>query len=66
MLPDKVADAAVLRDCLEGAVQALIHRCGAVDGHIVDVGNGELGNLQLEDMCDVIVKNWNGVGPTHG
>ena len=36
MLPDKAADAAVLWDCLEGAVLALIHSHGATDGHIVD------------------------------
>ena len=66
MLPDEVEDAIVLRDCPEGATLALIHSHGAVDGHIIDVGNGELGNLQLKDMCDIVMENQNSVGPTHG
>ena len=66
MLPDEAADTAVLWDCLEGAVLALIHSCGVADVHVVDVGNGELGNLWLKNMSNVIVENWNSIGPTHG
>ena len=66
MLPDKAVDAAVLQYCLEGAILALIRSCGATDGHVVDVGNGELRNLWLKDMCDIVVENWNSIGPTHG
>ena len=37
VLPDKVADTAVLRDCLEGAVGGLVSHCGTSDGDIVNV-----------------------------
>ena len=66
MLPDEAADAAVLQDCLEGAIWPLIHSCGAMDGHVVNVGNVELRNLWLKDMCDIIMENRNSIGPTHG
>ena len=35
VLPDEVADPAVLWDCLEGAVGSLVSRCGTLDGDIV-------------------------------
>lgn len=66
MVPDKVVNAIVLWDCLESAILALICSCRATDRHVVDVGNGELGNLQLKDMCDIVVEHWDSVGPTHG
>ena len=66
MFPDKAADATVLCNYLKGAVLALGHSHGAVDGHVVYVGNGELGNLQLKDVHDIVMEYQNSVGPTHG
>ena len=65
MLPNEAADAAVLWDCLEGAVGSLVSRCGTSDGDIVDVGDCVLGNLRLKDVCHVIVEDGDSVSPTH-
>ena len=66
MFPDEAVDAAVLQDCLKGAILAPVHSHRATDRDIVYVGNGELGNLWLKDMCDVIMEYQNSVGPAHG
>ena len=50
MFPDKVADAAVLQDHLEGAVLALVCGHRAADRHIVYVGNGEPRNIRLKSV----------------
>ena len=65
MLPDKVANATVLWDCLEGAIGGLVSRCGTSYGDIVDVGDCVLGNLQLKDVCHVIVEDGDSISPTH-
>ena len=65
MLPNKLVDSAVLRDCLEGAVGGLVSGCGTSDGDIVDVGDRVLGNLWLKDVRYVVVEDRDSVSPTH-
>ena len=57
MLPDEAADPTVLWDCLEGAVSSLVSRCGTSDGDIADVGDRVLRNLQLKDVCHVVMED---------
>ena len=63
--PDEVVDPTVLQDCLKGAVSCLVSRCGTSDGDIIDVGDCVLGNLQLKDVCHIIVEDGDSVSPTH-
>ena len=56
---------AVLWDCLKGAIGSLVSRCGTSDGDIVNVGDHVLGNLQLKDVCYVIVEDGDSISPTH-
>ena len=65
MLPDEAADAAILQDCFEGAVRCLVSHCRTMNGYIVDVGDRVLGNLQLKDVCYVIMENGDCISPTH-
>ena len=65
MLPDKAANAAVFRDCFEGAVRGLVSRYGTSDGDIIDVGDSVLGNLWLKDVRHVVVEDGDHVSPTH-
>ena len=65
MLPDKVANATVLWNCFEGAVRGLVSCCGTSDGDIIDVGDHVLGNLQLKDVCHIVVEDGDHVSPTH-
>ena len=65
MLPDEAANAAVFRDCLEGAVGGLVSHCRTSDGDIVDVGDSVLGNLWLKDVCYVVVEDGDRISPTH-
>ena len=65
MLPDKVADAAVLQDGFEGTVGGLVHGCGAKNGHIINVWYSILGNVWLKDMCNIIVEYGYCICPTH-
>ena len=65
MLPDKATNAAVLWDCFEGAVGGLVSRCRTSDGDIVDVGDGVLWNLWLNDVHHVVMEDGDHVSPTH-
>ena len=65
MLPDEAANAAVLRNCFEGAIGGLVSRCRTLDGDIVNVGDRVLGNLWLKDVCHVVVEDGDRVSPTH-
>ena len=65
MLPNKAVDAAVLQDCLEGAVRGLVSCCRTADGDIVNIGDHVLGNLQLKDVHHVIVEDGDSISPTH-
>ena len=65
MLPDEATNAAVLWDCLKGAVGGLVSCCRPSDGDIVDVGDSVLGNLQLKDMHHVVMEDGDSVSPTH-
>ena len=65
MLPDKAANAAVLRNCFENAVRGLVSCCGTSDGDIVDVGDHVLGNLRLKDVRHVVVEDGDRISPTH-
>ena len=65
VLPDEVVDPAVLWDCLEGAVNGLVSRCGTTNGDVVDVGDHVLRNLQLKDVCHVVMEDGDSVSPTH-
>ena len=65
MLPDEAANAAVLRNCFEGAVGGLVSRCGTSDGDIVNVGDRVLRNLRLKDVHHVVVEDGDHVSPTH-
>ena len=65
MLPDEVADTAVLRDCLEGAVGGLVSRCRTTNGDVVNVGDCVLGNLWLKDVRYVVMEDRDSVSPTH-
>ena len=65
MLPDEVADTAVLQDCLEGAVSGLVSRCGTTNGDIIDVGDHVLRNLWLKDVHHIVVEDGDSVSPTH-
>ena len=65
MLPDEAANAAVFRDCFEGAVGGLVSHCGTSDGDVVDVGDSVLGNLRLKDVRYVVVEDGDRISPTH-
>ena len=65
MLPDEVADTAVLQDCLEGAVSGLVSRCGTTNGDIIDVGDCVLRNLWLKDVHHIVVEDGDSISPTH-
>ena len=65
MLPDEVANAAVFRDCFEGAVGGLVSRCRTSDGDIINVEDHVLGNLQLKDVCHIVVEDGDRISPTH-
>ena len=65
MLPDEAANAAVLRDRLEGAIGGLVSGCGTSDGDIINVGDRVLGNLRLKDVCYVIMEDGDHISPTH-
>ena len=65
MLPDEAMNAAVLQDCLEGAIRGLVSCCGPSDGDIIDVGDCVLWNLQLKDMCHIFMEDGDSTSPTH-
>ena len=65
MLPNKAADAAVLRDGLKGAIGGLVSQCRTTNGDVVDVGDRILRNFQLKDVCHVFVKDGDSISPTH-
>ena len=65
MLPDEAVDTTILWDGFDGAIGGLVCRGGAVNGHIVDIGYGVLGNLWLKDVCYVVMENGDCVSPTH-
>ena len=65
VLPDEVVDPDILQDGFEGAIGGLVCHGRATNGHIVDIGYGVLGNLQLKDVCHIIVEDGYSVGPTH-
>ena len=65
VLPDEVADAAVLQDGLEGAIRGLVSHCGTTNGDIINVGDHVLGNLWLKNVCHIVVEDGNCVSPTH-
>ena len=65
MLPDEAANAAVLRNCFEGAVGGLVSCCGTLDGDIVDVGDHVLGNLWLKDVRHIVMEDGDHISPTH-
>ena len=65
MLPDEVANAAVFQDCFEGAVGGLVSRCRTSDGDIINVEDHVLGNLQLKDVCHIVVEDGDRISPTH-
>ena len=65
MLPNTPANPTVLQDCLEGVIGGLVSRCGTMNGDIVDVGDRVLRNLQLKDVCHVVVEDGDSISPTH-
>ena len=65
MLPDEVADTAVLRDGLKLAIGGLVSCCGTSDGDIIDVGDRVLGNLWLKDVHYIVVEYGDSVSPAH-
>ena len=65
MLPDEATNATVLWDCFKGAVGGLVSRCRTLDGDIIDVGDGVLGNLQLKDVHYIIMEDGDSISPTH-
>ena len=65
MLPNKAADATVLRDGLKGAIGGLVSQCRTTNGDVVDVGDCVLGNLWSKDACHVVVEDGDSISPTH-
>ena len=65
ILPNKMADAAVLQDGLKGAISSLVSHCRIMNGDVVDVGDRVLGNLQLKDVHHVVMEDGDCISPTH-
>ena len=65
MLPDEATNAAVIRDCFEGAIGGLVSHCGTSDGDIVNVPDHVLGNLRLKDAHHIIMEDGDHISPTH-
>ena len=65
MLPDEVADPAVLWDCFEGAIRDLVSRRGTMNGDIVNVGDCVLRNLWLKDVRHIVMEDGDSISPTH-
>ena len=56
MLPNEAVNATILWDGFKGAIRGLVRCCRTTDGYIVNIWYGELVNLQLKDVCHVIVE----------
>ena len=65
VLPDESANARVLGTAFPVAISCAIVGRWPLDRDVVDIRNGPLRSLSLEDVGDVVVENGNGVGPTH-
>jgi hypothetical protein len=63
---NKPAYAWVLRNSLVRVVNILVCGRRSLDRYIVNVWDGDMGDLSLKDEGDVVVEDWYGVGPTHG
>ena len=66
MFPDEPANAWVVWYAFLCAIRKKVMSFRAMDRDVVDVGNGGIGNLWLKDASDIIMKNRDGVSPTHG
>ncbi len=66
MLPHKAPNAAVLGNSLIAAAWELIACRRTFDGHVVDEGNGNMGNFVLEKIRSVAVLNLHGISVAHG
>ena len=65
MLPDEASDAGVFTKGLVGAVGLLVVRVGSLDGNVVNKRYSDVRNFGSQNVGDVLVKNRNGVSPTH-
>ena len=65
MFPDEPANAWVVQYAFLCAIWKKVTSFWAVDRDVVDVGNGGIRNLWLKDASDIIMKNRDGVSPTH-
>ena len=65
MLPNEVANSAILRNCLEGSIIVLIGRRGAANRHIINIWNSIFWNFGLKDVGYVIMKYGNRIHPSH-
>ena len=65
VLPNEVANSAILRNCLEGSVIVLTGRHRSMNRHIIDIQNSIFWNFGLKDVSYVIVKYRNRIRPSH-
>ena len=66
VLPEEASNIRVLWDAFGLAVRKEILGQGALDWHIVDVGDSNVRNFRLEDVGDVVMEDRHRVGPPHG
>ena len=65
ILPNEAANSAILQNCLEGSIIALIGRRGAVNRHVIDIQNSIFWSFRLKNVSYVVVKYQNCVCPSH-
>jgi hypothetical protein len=65
IFPYESVNSLVFGNGLEFIVWKDIAGCGAFNQNIIDIGNGDMWYLGLDDVRDVIVEYRNGVSPSH-
>ena len=65
MLLDESTNARVFGNGFVRSIRSFVTRLRAFDRHVVDVGDRVFGVLVSKDVDDVVVENWDRVGPTH-
>ena len=66
VFPDKAAYSWVFRDCLEIAIGKDIAQSRSIDRDVIDISYGSVGNLGLQDVSYVVMKDRHGTGLAHG
>src|ERR1700677_1932381 len=64
VFPDKSTYSRVFGYGFECSVVPYIMRFRSFDRYVIDIWNGDMRNFGLQDIGDVIMKYWDGIGPT--